>query len=344
MNAYAVGLVLGAMFVTPLVLVYFLFVRWCDRFEPEPLWLLVLAFGWGAVFATIGGAMGTGSAESVVSAAVGVKESHPGIQALGATVFAPIFEEGFKAIGVFGIALLSALGLKEFDGALDGAIYGGVVGLGFTLTEDILYVAGEFVKHGLGGLIGLFFVRTVLLGLSHCTFTACTGLAVGIAAERGGIAKVLLPPIGLFFAMCMHAFHNGLPTFFGEPGAAVMILTSWIVDLAFFALLAVLVSRDRAVVVRELSGEVGVRTGLLLPAELAMVASYTRLGSRNLAYLLSHGWAVFSARRSKQLALVELAFVKMRRRRGESGRELDVREAKLRQTIAQLTARGVRLD
>ena len=127
-------------------------------------------------------------------------------------------------------------------------------------------------------------------------------------------------------------------------GAAVMILTSWMVDLAFFAMLAVLVSRDRAVVVRELSGEVGVRTGLLLPAELAMVSSYTTLGSRNLAALLSHGWAVFSARRSKQLALVELAFVKMRRRRGESGRELDVREARLRQTIAQLTARGVRLD
>ena len=38
------------MFVTPLVIAYALFIRWCDRFEPEPWWLLVCAFVWGAFF------------------------------------------------------------------------------------------------------------------------------------------------------------------------------------------------------------------------------------------------------------------------------------------------------
>lgn len=338
MDAYFVGLALGAFFVTPIVLVYFVFIRWCDRFEPEPWWLLILAFAWGAVFATAGGGFSSALGEQVVSAAFGVKSSDPRIQAIGATVFAPLFEEGFKGIGVLLVTLISALGLKEFDNALDGAIYGGIVGLGFTLTEDTLYVAKQFTEAGLAGFFGLLFVRTVLLGLSHCTFTACTGLALGAAAERGGLAKLTLPPIGLAAAMTMHAIHNGLPTFFGAPGAALMILSSWVIDLAFFVMLAVLVARDRATVIRELSTEIG---HMLQPQELVMVASYFALGTKNLSTLFSHGWRAFRARREKQLALVELAFVKMRRRRGESGRDLDTKEHKLRSTIAQLTARGV---
>lgn len=341
MTAFGVGIFLGILFVTPLVLVYFAFIRWCDRFEPEPLWLLGLAFAWGAVFATFLGGMSTGFGETLVSSAMGVKPSHPAIQQMGAVVFAPVFEEGFKAVGLLGIALLSALGLKELDGALDGAIYGGIIGLGFTLTEDILYVARQFASGGFREFFDLFFVRTVLLGLSHCTFTACTGLAIGIAAERGLASKLILPPIGFFCAILMHSVHNALPAFFGEPGVAVMIITSWVIDLAFFAILAALVTRDRAVVVRELSSELG---RLISPKELKLVASYLRLGSRNWAILRSQGWKAFRVQREKQLALVELAFVKTRRRRGQSGSGLDARESRLRATITRLTAEGVRLE
>ena len=35
------GVLLGAMFVTPLVIGYLLFIRWVDRFEPEPWWLIL---------------------------------------------------------------------------------------------------------------------------------------------------------------------------------------------------------------------------------------------------------------------------------------------------------------
>ncbi len=52
---FLVGMFLGALFVTPLVLSYALFIRWVDRFEPEPWWLLIAAFIWGALFATLGG-------------------------------------------------------------------------------------------------------------------------------------------------------------------------------------------------------------------------------------------------------------------------------------------------
>jgi hypothetical protein len=62
---------------------------------------------------------------------------------------------------------------------------------------------------------------------------------------------------------------------------------------------------------------------------------------KNWAVLFSLGWSAFSARRKKQLQLVELAFVKSRRRRGESGADLDRKEASLRQQILNANKLGV---
>ncbi len=100
----------------------------------------------------------------------------------------------------------------------------------------------------------------------------------------------------------------------------MMLLISWGIDLLFFLLLALLVVRDRTIVIRELFGEVG---DLLHPKELQLVSSYFALGLKNWGVLFSGGWAAFRLRRKKQLQLVELAFVKSRRRRGEAGADLD---------------------
>src|ERR1700722_866056 len=262
-----VGLFLGAVFVTPFVVTYALFIRWCDRFEPEPWWLLICAFLWGAIFATFGGGVSSAIGEQVAHAVTGVKGT--GLHSFGATVLAPIFEEGFKGLGVALIAGVSALGLKELDGPLDGAIYGGIIGLGFTLTEDILYVASAYAKSGALGFVGLLFLRTVLLGLSHCTFTAMTGIGFGIAVlARSWAVKILAPLGGYVLAMSLHALHNALPTFWGGGGVVLMLLSSWMLDVIFFMVLAGLVVRDRGIVMRELAGEVGL---LLHPMELQLV-------------------------------------------------------------------------
>jgi RsiW-degrading membrane proteinase PrsW (M82 family) len=335
--AILVGLVLGVLFVSPFVITYALIIRWIDRFEPEPWWLLIIAFVWGALFATLGGGLSSAVGEGVAVAVTGAPADAEGIQAFGATVLAPIFEEGFKGLGVALIAAISALGVKELDGPLDGAIYGGIVGLGFTLTEDTLYVAGAYAEHGAAGFVGLLFLRTVLLGLSHCTFTACTGL--GFAVEsRSWLVKIFAPFFGYCAAVLMHAMHNALPTFFHAEGTVLMILVSWIIDFLFFVLLACLVVRDRAIVIRELLPEVG---ALLHPQELKLVTTYFALGWKNWMTLFAKGWSHFRSRRKKQLALVEIAFIKNRRRRGEQGRSLDVKEAKLRWEVASLNRSGV---
>ncbi len=336
---FLVGMMLGVLFVSPFVITYALVIRWIDRFEPEPWWLLTLAFVWGALFATVGGGLSSAVGEGVAMAVTGANSMNQGIQDFGATVLAPIFEEGFKGLGVAMIAAISAMGVKELDGPLDGAIYGGMVGLGFTLTEDTLYVAQAYAESGAAGFVGLLFLRTVLLGLSHCTFTACTGLGFGIAVEaRSWFVKLFAPLFGYFCAVLMHAMHNALPTFFHAEGTVVMILISWFIDFLFFVLLACLVVRDRSIVIRELLPEVG---ALLHPQELRLVTTYFALGWRNMGSLFGQGWSMFRNRRKKQLALVEIAFIKNRRRRGESGRSLDVKEAKLRWEVAMLNRLGV---
>ena len=62
-----VGLFLGVIFVTPIVLTYLFFIRWADRFEPEPWWLILVAFVWGAIFATLGGGLTSSIASNLTS-------------------------------------------------------------------------------------------------------------------------------------------------------------------------------------------------------------------------------------------------------------------------------------
>lgn len=334
-----VGLVLGVLFVTPIVLTYLVFIRWADRFEPEPWWLILLAFGWGAIFATFGGGVISRTAEE--AADVLWRLSPNALDAVTATIFAPVSEELFKGLGVGLLALAAAVGFRELGGALDGVIYGGVIGLGFTLTEDILYVAHQYATGGFSGFVFLLFFRTVVLGLSHCTFTACTGLGFGIAVEtRRPIVRILAPVGGISAAIVMHAVHNALPTLFDTLGLSIMVVITWGIDVLFFVGLALLVARDRRTVIRELFGEVG---ELLHARELELVASYFALGRLHWSILRSKGWASFRVRRDKQMHLVALAFLKDRRRRGETGRRLDEQEATLRRKILEATQCGVRI-
>lgn len=334
-----IGFLLGAFFVLPFVLVYFTVVRWSDRFLPQPLWLVIGAFMWGAVFATLFGGASSAAVEKALIAKVGFAEDSEILQAVGATVLAPVFEEGFKGIGVLLVCAISAFVLKRFRGALSGAVLGGTVGLGFTLTEDTLYVGNQFAQAGFGGLVVLLFIRTVLLGLSHCTFTACTGLGLGIAKEaKRPLVKVIAPFAGFGAAMIMHAVHNALPTLFTSSGLLLMLLASWAIDLLFFLLLWILVSRDRSVVIRELLGEVGT---LLHASELKMVTSYIALRYRDFSTLFANGWSAYRLRTKKQEALVLLAFAKARAKEG-SGPSADSarQEAELRREITELNRQG----
>lgn len=344
-----VGLILGALFVTPLVCIYVAVIRWCDRFEPEPWYLLAFTFVWGALVSTLAGGYTSSWVLDATAKALHTSSESSMMSSYAATVLAPVFEEGFKMIGVALIASLALIKRKQLDGPLDGAIYGGIVGLGFTLTEDILYVSRQFSEAGITGFAVLLFIRTVMLGLSHCTFTACTGLGFGIAAaSKKTSVKVFAPIVGFGAAMLMHSIHNALPTLGGGIGTAVMVLVSWFIDAAYFAILGVLVTRERRVIIRELMDEVG---PLLSHTELPLLTSYFDLARRNFVYLWRRGPRAYGAVRQKQDALIALAFIKARKQgtalessyRAPSANLVED-EKKLRAVIMSATQRGVVIE
>jgi protease PrsW len=330
---------LGLLLIAPVVLLYFLVIKGVDRYEPEPWWLLIACFVWGALGATFFAIIGNEIGGAGVQLALNVDQTSQMWEASTATFVAPVVEESTKGVALLLVWLLSSLWLKELDGALDGAIYGGIIGLGFTLTEDVLYVGSATAQGGAAALVATYIVRTVLAGLGHASFTAMTGLGVGIAAESRSIAmKVVAPVGGWMAAVGLHFLHNFLVTFLlaGGWGLLAKLLVFWTFDCLLFVLLFVLVLRDRAIVLRGLAGEVGT---LLHPREFQRTTSRVMLVPLyNFFSLLGADGGYLRARR-KQLDLVELAFLKRRRARGESG--LERSESELRARIAQANAQGV---
>ncbi len=331
---------LALLIVAPTIFLYFLVIRGSDRYEPEPLWLLTVAFFWGAVVSTLTAIVGNELGAGAVRASLGAGQAAL-VDASTASFVAPLVEESTKGFGLLALWTVSVLWVREIDGALDGAIYGGVIGLGFTLTEDILYISNAGAEHGGEALFQVFVLRTVMAGLGHASFTAMTGLGIGIAAEStSGVIKLLAPIGGWCAAVGLHFLHNYLVTFLYNDGTGLVLklLMFWTFNALFFVVILTLAVRDRAIVLKGLIDEAG---RLLHPRELERTSSYWMLMPLwNFFSLLGSPKGYGEARR-KQLALIELSFLKHRRRRGERGDELDRHEHHLRQRIHGYNQAGV---
>ncbi len=303
--------------ITPVVLVYLLVIKGVDRYEPEPWWLLGLCFLWGVFGATFFAILGNAIGEVVIQLGLGGYATQQTMASTTASFVAPPVEESTKGVILLLVWALSAVWLKELDGPLDGAIYGGVVGLGFTLTEDVLYVTSATLQQGVGIGQLVFIMRTILGGLGHASFTAMTGIGIGIAAEsRSTLVKLVLPIGGWLAAVGLHFLHNFLVTFWLAEGLGLLakFLVFWTFSLVFFVLLYVLVLRDRAIVIRGLVDEVG---KLLHPREFQRTIGYSMVIPLYNALSLLGSPGGYSRARQKQLDLVKLAFVKQRLARGE---------------------------
>ena len=184
--------------------IYILPLIWLDRYDPEPLWLLALAFAWGALVAVIFSA----TINDLMGAFFG--------REVAAVISAPVFEEGSKG---FGLVLLLIFFRHEFDDILDGIVFGGTIALGFATVENVLYYGRGLVEGGFPALVVLFFLRGILSPFAHVTFTSMTGIGCGIAREsHNTLVRILLPLMGYGCAVLLHAVWNGTPTFFGFEG------------------------------------------------------------------------------------------------------------------------------
>lgn len=178
-----------------------------DRYDPEPFWLLALAFAWGALVAVIVSIV----LNTVFGLAVGMTVSPTAGQIAGAVISAPIVEEASKGIGLL---ILLIFFRKYFDDILDGIVFGGVIALGFATVENVLYYGRALVFSGFAGMALTFFMRGILSPFAHVTFTMLTGIGCGIARESHNKAvKIIMPILGYFGAVFLHMLWNGMATF-----------------------------------------------------------------------------------------------------------------------------------
>ncbi|WP_236711134.1 PrsW family intramembrane metalloprotease, partial [Streptomyces sp. 150FB] len=217
-QGFVVGLCLAVLPV-PLLMSAF---RWLDRVEPGPWRNLIFAFAWGSCAAALVAIIANSFATQWIATATA---DPGGAESLGATLIAPVVEESAKATAVL---LLFLFRRKDFTGLVDGVVFAGFTATGFAFTENILYLGSAFGEDQYIGNSGLgsftaatFFVRVVMSPFAHPLFTVMTGIGFGLAAaapRHRRVRRYLLPVLGLFTAMCMHALWNGGSSLFGPFG------------------------------------------------------------------------------------------------------------------------------
>ena len=204
-----IAAIIAAVIAFVPALFYILPLIWLDRYDPEPLWLLALAFGWGALVSVIFSFV----VNTVIGEVAGQVAGAGMGQIVGGVISAPIFEEGSKG---FGLILLLVFFRRYFDDILDGVIFAGVIALGFATVENVLYYGRGLLD---GSILLLVFIRGILSPFAHVTFTSMTGIGCGISREsHKPIVKILLPILGYACAVTLHALWNGM-AFLGGGGA-----------------------------------------------------------------------------------------------------------------------------
>lgn len=200
---------------------------WLDRYDPEPAWLLALAFAWGALVAVIVSFIINTTIGQTVFQVTGDANT---ANAISGVISAPLFEEGSKGIGILLILIFFR---RYFDDILDGIVFAGVVALGFATVENVLYY-GRGILQGKEMLLVLLLMRGVLSPFAHVTFTSMIGIGCGISRESHNIyVRVLMPVVGYICAVLLHAFWNGM-AFIGGCGG--FLLGYLFLEIPFFAI------------------------------------------------------------------------------------------------------------
>ncbi len=303
-----IAFLLGLVMATLPVPVYVLLILWIDRYEAEPLWLLGVAFVWGAVFATF---------SALILNTISIVLFN---EAFGAVVSAPIVEESAKAVALFTLFFWKK---DEFDGIVDGIVYAGMVALGFAMTENISYYGRGALQGHLGGI---FIVRGLMSPFSHPLFTSMTGIGLGWSRQTSNtFVKYAAPVLGFGLAIALHATWNGSITFFGGLGFIVTYFLVMVpVFLAAIVVIFFALRREGRVVREQLLCDY--QRGFLTPEEYQCLCSVPgRLGSSFRA-LRGGGFAMWRDRMQWNQLASELAFHRSRVARGIYANDQEARE------------------
>ncbi len=229
-------------------------VWWFDRYDREPLHLVAMEFLWGAtvaplisvmVFTFFAGLGGDGAPQGTLSL-------------IGLSAGGPLVEEVAKGVGLLLVVLLSS----KFDNPTDGVVYGTAVGLGFAVTENVIYGFGTgLYLDGPRGILVLVGGRTLFSAGIHALCSAILGGFFGHALlSRRSLYRAAWSGGGLAIAVTLHTAWNvalvsvGVFSSNGSPRlwlVAVPLLYGF-----YVATLAAFLRSEHGIIKRQLAEEV----------------------------------------------------------------------------------------
>jgi RsiW-degrading membrane proteinase PrsW (M82 family) len=332
--ATALVAILGGLIPT---LVYVLLLRWLDRYEQEPAWLLATAFFWGAVPAAL---LSVG-----VELLLDVSLSWLGgetfaTRLISVTIGAPLVEESIKGVALIGLVVAFR---REFDDVLDGIVYGGMIGLGFALTENVFaYFVPIANAQGIGAGASNLLLRSVVFGLNHAFWTAILGGAIGYARQsRGRHRRLVWPVAGWALAALFHSMHN-LGAVLSEETVCLSIGISLVIDwggILMLLVIALLFLRQESQWIDRGLGE-EVRRGILTDGDFQVLRSASQRLRRRWAVLGRGGLGAYHLLGRYFQCATELAFKKHQLRSfGDEGGTL-AEVQRLRMELASLRSQA----
>jgi protease PrsW len=251
---------------------------WLDRFEKEPRGLLFGVFAWGAIFAA--------GAAFVINTVLGVgvylfTGSEVATELSTGSLFAPVVEESLKGFAVLGVFWIFR---REFDSILDGIVYAGITALGFAATENAYYIfTYGYLEEGFSGLLGLVFIRVILVGWQHPFYTAFIGIGLAVSRlNRGIFISLAAPALGWVAAVVTHSVHNTLAAVLsGLGGLAMTLLLDWFGWFMMFLFILYAIYQEQRYLTQHLLEEV--RLGNISAAHYRTACSTWKQSAARLA-------------------------------------------------------------
>jgi len=307
---------------------------WLDRFRPEPHWLLVVSVLYGALAATYISLQLNGWLAGLLGDRLGATPR-------SAVFVAPWVEEAAKAAVIFVIVIWRR---HDFNAVAAGIVYGGLIGISFAFTENVVYYGQLFqqvIKSGdsnaaaLDAVQILFLFRGLAAPFVHPMFTLVTGVGIGLAVRHRHLgARIVAPAAGYCGAVVLHMGYNTIASFTtGDSLEAVYFAILLPTLVALVAIVVVVRRHERRVIAARLHDYTVF--GWLRAAHIPFIVSqHDRRRARR--YVRRFGKAEAARLRSFQRAGLDLGILRDRLVRGVAGPAELARERELISTMRSL--------
>jgi RsiW-degrading membrane proteinase PrsW (M82 family) len=186
-------------------IIYAIIIRYSEKYEREPWGSIGQAFLWGGTLAVVAVILIRGFFD------FHLQENYPLVASdvqkktlILVCLITPFAAELIKPIGL----LLVRVDINEAE---DGLIYGAVIGLGYTATENVLFGIFLASAFGIEMFMTVIFIRSMSVMFIQSSTTALTSYGITRAMKvKHKTGSFFAFPIFLFSAIGIHALFNYL--------------------------------------------------------------------------------------------------------------------------------------